>query len=422
MKNLKFVIGAILLLVFTSCLQPDLNKRVDNERLMKALVCENDMDYNCSLSEYKKLYEETNSKIFLERYVKNLFLAKKYQELLDFTKNMRDEEIIKYRIFTFLELKKIDEAKKELLTKLNKKDKFFYRMMSYIYFQNKQYKKAAIFLKSLYALEPSKKNLLILSDALMKLEKYNEALAYLQTYVKQNGCDYEVCLKMSFIYQETYDYDNLAKIYEQMAKFNSIFTLKALSVYIEAEKYKKALQLIKKNHLSKSYELIVYEKMRDYKKIAEISKELFKKTKDDNFLLKYIYASLDFDKSKKNVLKLLPDIKKLMLKYKTASLYNLYGYLLIDYDINPKKGIKFVKKALKKEPKNWAYLDSLAWGYYKIKNCKKAYKIISKIEKEDAELEKHKKMIKECYDITKNHSKNKRKFKISKHRPIIKSR
>ena len=50
-----------------------------------------------------------------------------------------------------------------------------------------------------------------------------------------------------------------------------------------------------------------------------------------------------------------------------------------------KKGIKLVKEALLKEPNSPFYLDSLAWGYYKIGKCKEAKKIMNKFVKNSKE-------------------------------------
>lgn len=80
---------------------------------------------------------------------------------------------------------------------------------------------------------------------------------------------------------------------------------------------------------------------------------------------------------------------------------NYYGYLLINYDLDLKKGMKLVELALKKEPQNLYYLDSLAWGYYKQGDCKKAWEILKQTleDKEFAnsyESKAHAKAIKAC--------------------------
>ena len=79
---------------------------------------------------------------------------------------------------------------------------------------------------------------------------------------------------------------------------------------------------------------------------------------------------------------------------------NYLAYILIDFDVNVKKGIALVKKALKEEPNNLAYIDTLAWGEYKLKNCQEANKqmkrVVDEIGLNDEEIKLHWEKIKEC--------------------------
>ena len=66
-----------------------------------------------------------------------------------------------------------------------------------------------------------------------------------------------------------------------------------------------------------------------------------------------------------------------------------------------KKGIELVELALQNEPNNFYYLDSLAWGYYKLKECKKAWDILKptfadKKFANSSESKEHQKAIKAC--------------------------
>jgi len=79
---------------------------------------------------------------------------------------------------------------------------------------------------------------------------------------------------------------------------------------------------------------------------------------------------------------------------------NYYGYTLIDKDIDIKKGMKIISDALIQQPDNSYYLDSLAWGYYIEKSCKKAYKMMKRVVDieglKEPEIVKHWNIIKEC--------------------------
>ena len=74
--------------------------------------------------------------------------------------------------------------------------------------------------------------------------------------------------------------------------------------------------------------------------------------------------------------------------------------MLIDYDLDIKKGLELVKRALKAYPSNLAYKDSVAWGYYKNNECKKAYKyikdVVDSVGLDNEEIKLHWELIKEC--------------------------
>ena len=74
--------------------------------------------------------------------------------------------------------------------------------------------------------------------------------------------------------------------------------------------------------------------------------------------------------------------------------------MLFDFDMDVKKGVYLVKKALEKESNNIAYIDTLAWGEYKLKNCKEALKqmkrVVDEIGTDDYDIKLHWDKIKEC--------------------------
>lgn len=66
------------------------------------------------------------------------------------------------------------------------------------------------------------------------------------------------------------------------------------------------------------------------------------------------------------------EIVKAQPDHSTA--WNYAGYMLIDFDVDVDRGMDYVRNALKVEPQNAAYLDSLGWGYFKKKEYKEAMK------------------------------------------------
>jgi tetratricopeptide (TPR) repeat protein len=147
----------------------------------------------------------------------------------------------------------------------------------------------------------------------------------------------------------------------------------------------------------------MYQNNRDYKKALKLSRKVFKESNDYYFLAQE--AMLEYEvsknKSKKLAIKVTDKLKDATKHLNDPLIYNYIGYLYIDHDINIKSGIKWVKKALKYQKNSPYYLDSLAWGYYKIKDYKKAYitmkKVVDIIGTNDIEVKKHWIKIKKKY-------------------------
>ena len=83
------------------------------------------------------------------------------------------------------------------------------------------------------------------------------------------------------------------------------------------------------------------------------------------------------------------------------SLYlNYYGYTLIDHGLDIDRGIALVRRALKQQPKNPYYLDSLAWGLYKKGECAQAKKVMEEViaagKIKEPEIAMHRKKIESC--------------------------
>jgi len=416
------VIFLIFFIIGCSTKSPEIGKKAfskEDNYIIKALVLENSQDYKDAGDIYLFLYKKTDKTIYFKKYLDSLFAMKQYDKVIkeadEFLQKKWDDEIFKIKIFALLEKNRLEEAKKELLTKFNKKNEFFYTMMSYILMKQHKYLEALEYSKSNYALNPTKKNLLILSDVLIKNKKINEALAYLNTYLKEKGCDYDVCLKLAEIYKSLYDYNRLANIYEKLGRYDTKFYLLALNYYMNEGKYKKAIKLIKKHNLDEEYLMYVYEQMGDFNKAALVAMNLYLKTNNINYLLKYTIYIYKKSQDKKTAKEVVEKLKYILKKVKTPFIYNFLGYVLIDKSINPKEGIEYVKKALEEKPDNIEYIDSLAWGYYKLHKCKTAWDIIKNIETDDETILKHKKLIKRCMnDTSKNHRQNKRRFKKKK--------
>lgn len=61
-----------------------------------------------------------------------------------------------------------------------------------------------------------------------------------------------------------------------------------------------------------------------------------------------------------------------------ATAMNCMGYILIDTGLDLKKGLRYCRKAVEKNPQNAAYLDSLGWALHKCGDSSEARKLLRK--------------------------------------------
>ena len=137
----------------------------------------------------------------------------------------------------------------------------------------------------------------------------------------------------------------------------------------------------------------VYRLNKDTQNSIKQAEILYQSTQDINFLA--YKAMLTYENTKvhtKTYLQTIEkDLKEAAQKTNDALYWNFLGYLMIDHDFNDlervKEGMEYVQNALKQESENPYYLDSLAWGYFKLNDCAKAKEIIEQIAQEEIEKE-----------------------------------
>jgi tetratricopeptide (TPR) repeat protein len=326
--------------------------------------------------------------------------------------NVKEQELI-LRIYcvSLLNLNQTDKAlevAQKLLTKY--KSALNYEVLANVYFVKKDYTKAASYFETSYSMNNSSNTLLNLVNILYAyLNKKPEALAYLETHVRLFGCDSSVCPKLVSIYQEQNNVDGIISVLkrsyqtykneddEDMANK----TYKVLIAYLEKKDINEAIKFLEKEKVDDVKLVSLYKRTDQPLKALKLVRKLYKQ--DGNVDLLAQIAILEFetapDKKKvlDNVIRKFNDVLTVLDNHVYQ---NYLGYILIDYDVDVKKGLIYVDKALEKAPNNIAYIDSKAWGNYKLGNCKIAYKFMKKVVDEvglsDSEIKLHWKKIKEC--------------------------
>jgi tetratricopeptide (TPR) repeat protein len=417
----------LLILFFVGC-----SKKVEigqksfekeDEYIVEALLAKNSKDYNLSKYYVNLLYENSKKSVYKEQFIELTYLNKEYNTTINISKEylnnfeIHNETIEKYLVLSLLALNQNKRAlhiAKLLLAKNRTLQN--YNFIAFSYLHMKDYKNAIKYFKSMYSINPSEMIVLKIGNILIKnLNNANEALSYYQTHIREHGCKERVCLQMLSIYKFMYDIPNMIEIYKKLIKKydNPQYEKDLLNLYIVEKMYDDAIKLVKSNNFPKEWLLNLYETKQDYKNASKVSYELYKTTKAKSYLYKSAIYKFEVSKRSKKDVKILVDtLTPIVDELNSAVSYNYLGYTLIDYDINYHKGIKLVKKALELEVHN-DYIDSLAWGYYKLKKCNLAYKTIMKLKNtKSKEILEHIEKIKRCKDdIEKNIRTNKTKIK-----------
>jgi tetratricopeptide (TPR) repeat protein len=236
------------------------------------------------------------------------------------------------------------------------------------------------------------------------LNKKKEAIAYLETHMRIYGCNKDVCLTLASMYSMKNDIEGLISVYKKLYSTykDERFAKKIIEFLLYERNYDEAIKYAEKIG-DEELLLELYRVKKDYNKALNLAKKLYKKTKNLDYLA--LIAIFEYEsatnKNKKLILDVAKKLEDVIKKIKDPVYLNYLGYLYIDSNIKIKRGIKLVKEALEKEPNSPYYLDSLAWGYYKVKRCKEAYEIIKRVYYElnqrDDEIKYHLKEIEKCF-------------------------
>ena len=418
-KNIKHII-LIVLIYFLTLNANEKNKHDfdDTSLLLYAIDYEINNKFNSSKYIYLLLFESYPIYEYLEKIIILSFKTNDFKTINELTSKYKnifiqhEERLSGLEIVSLMRQNKYQEAFilcKSILNKFPNSSN--YETMGYILFELKKYKQSSFYFQKSYIDTKNPKILLLFTDIqYLHLNQKKESIQNLETYLINNECSYDICNKLYEYYQKDKNIDGmlrlLKKIYyskkdkpEHKETIEPIVT-KIVNLLILKD-MKSAIDFLEKNKINDLRLLSLYQETKNYYKTLKLVTILYNKTKNYNFLAQMAILEYEIAKDKSKVLHNVVNNFSLVVENTNNDQYQNYlGYLLIDHDLDIEKGIKLVLQALKKYPDNISYIDSLAWGYYKLKNCKKAQEIFSKIDKKiilnNKELKNHNEGIREC--------------------------
>ncbi len=377
--------------------------------MIVALDSEYRADYKNASFYYKALYQKSTDLKFAKEAIKLYILDKNFKELKPFIKEVlkkypNNRDILRYQAAIYIDEHRYKEAK-QIIKKLVKEDNDpkDRELLATINLADKHPKDALNYYRQEYKKTLSKESLIKLFDLLyFQLGKKEEAIKTLKSHIDFKGCDEVLCSKLILAYRDQGDVKSIINITKKLYNKNpkQTYVKMLLNLYKFNGDIDGALEFLETSKADNKKLIELYVAKKEYKKALDLAKKLYKESGDIDMLAKM--AMMEYESSKiKNKIVLNSVAQKFdkVVKQVDDPLYdNYYGYLLIDHNIDPDRGIKLVKKALKQNPNSLYYIDSLAWGYYKKRECALALKTIEGINNlsELKEIQEHYKKIKAC--------------------------
>ncbi len=364
-------------------------------------------DYATASRFFEKLYDLDPKKEYLIDAIKSASLAREYGRIKQLIEKGKgkfgdDRFINRYLVAYYLDKKELDKAEavvsKLLRGKPEPKD---YELAAILAKIKGDMPAAKRYYKKAYVIEHNPHALVSLAQIEMAQNRVDEAIRLLETHTRIYGCDKAVCSTLVKIYTQKQDLQALESVYKKLYQTTKdpLYANALLELYAYEKNYDAAIAFLKKHHFDDEVLLDIYTAKKDYKNALKIARRLYRKSLDPKYLAKE--AILEYESSPKKSPKLLKDViakfEKSVYRLDDPLFYNYYAYLLIDHDIDVRKGIELVKKALAQKPDSLFYIDTLAWGYYKEGKCDEAYRLMKPYEQEkEPEIAEHIEKIRAC--------------------------
>jgi len=364
----------------------------EDEWIVQAIFYEQNNDFKKSNHYYKKLYDETGKDEYLLKELKTALysgltsgnIAKLKEYVTKHPKNLVAKRLL---LSSYLYEKKYEEAKEvSMLLLAQSTEAVDFELSANPYIFTKDYPKSIELLTEAYTRTYNENILLKITTILVNyIGNISEATLRLENHRTRHKCSEKVCLQLISIYFQQNNVSKIIPLYKALysSTKKELYAEKVIESYLHLKDYDGAIEFLKSEYKNSELLYSLYIEHKAFDKADKLSRKLMIETNDPKWYAESamtLYES-SLDKNDKAMLaEVVNRFEIAMEKGIENTIYlNYYGYTLIDKEIDIKKGMNIIEKALEEQPDNSAYLDSLAWGYYKLGLCKKALKMMRKV-------------------------------------------
>ena len=246
---------------------------------------------------------------------------------------------------------------------------------------------------------------------MMCFSREKKAISLLKKHENSYGFSEVVSLELLDLYAKDMDVDAIIKTTKNLYKHINTdhYLKKVLQAYFVRKDIKGAIRFLEESEVGENYLFDLYKQEGEYDKAIVLLDKFYEKDSNPQWIAQkaiLIYEGAKDKKDKVMINRMTQNFERAFdLGVNDAVYLNYYGYTLIDNDIEITKGMSAVKRAVFKDITNYYYLDSLAWGFYKLNDCDKAYRVMKYVVDlagmDEPEVQEHWDIIRKCHKAVK---------------------
>ncbi len=392
----------------------ELMKISEDELIMRGLLYDEYKAYENSYQVYKRLYDDTGAEIYLFKEATSALMSRNHilesiTRLKTWDKvNPNRIEVRRLLIPLYLTIRQVKNAtiEAELLLEQSK-EPMDLDLASNSFLYAGKFKRALDLLSRVYETVPREEILLRMTDIMDQFTgERKKAIQLLETHRRMNIVSHDVYVKLLLLYQKEKDIDGILETYKALYQQDNDqqYLTKIIDAYIYKRDLDGAIAFLEADQSRNDILYELYKTKKYFSKALTLVDKLYEEDKNSKWIAEkgvLIFENSEDKNDKKMIQDVISHFEKAIALGNDDSIYlNYYGYTLIDKEVNVKKGINVIENALIQQPDNIYYLDSLAWGYYKQRECDKAYKLMKRVVDEEgleeAEIIEHWDAIRQC--------------------------
>jgi Flp pilus assembly protein TadD len=237
------------------------------------------------------------------------------------------------------------------------------------------------------------------------------AIKFLKEHIAIHGTSQSIGKRLGSLYADSGALEDAALMYEQIYDTfaDTAAAEEAMKIYLYQQEFSKLTKILEKSQLNDPLLIDLYVRLKDFSKASALAQKLYERENNPLYLAQssvFKYEGAIDRRDPILVSEVVDGLKQANRDLEEPLYLNYLGYLMIDHDLNVTEGMGYVRRALEKQPDSPFYIDSLAWGHYKLNECVEALRLIKQVESmigsDEQEVRDHLKAIEKCKTKEKN--------------------